>query len=362
MGLKWWFLLVPISIGIGFGVYVLYRRSRQAAENKLPLLVRSFRILELPEYQRALRLHNRIAVAALVMSIVVMCALIGTVLRPTTVRHPKIPVSSGPVDIMVCVGGNVMSRLAHFNGMPALFTVLQDKAKTFKYERVGLTHEFYRAFPVTSDLQFVDKRLNEIRAMAQDISDKPLVQEIIEPDDHFLFTRTPDSDRGQHDRTYPSMVDQLAMCALGIPALGADSGRGKMIIYYGNTNTSQSDQDSKIMPAKDLKRTIKAAGIQVNAINTKSGGIGGLVSQLVEESGGRAFDFPMGMYETTRPDEATQKKMMTSMIDEIIANEPNSAPDLSASMPVPWELPDLALQIALVAAVLLAAFRLGMRQ
>lgn len=361
MGLRWWFLLIPISIGIGLGVYLLYRRSRQAAENRLPLLVRSFRILELPEYQRALRLHNRIAVAALVMSIVVMCALTGAVMRPTTVRHPKIPVSSAPVDIMVCVGGTIMARLSHYNGMPALFTALHDKAKTFKYERVGLTREFYRAFPVTSDLQFVDKRLDEIRAMAQDISDKPLVQDIIEPDDHFLFRREPDPDRGQH-RVYASLVDQLAICALGIPALGADSGRGKMILYYGDTNSSQSDQDSKIMPAKDLKRTIKAAGIQVNAINTASGGIGGLVTQLAEESGGRVFDFPMGMYVTTRPDEATQKKKVASFIDEIIANEPNSAPDLSANIPVPWEVPDLALQIALVAALALALCRLGTRQ
>ena len=49
-------------------------------------------------------------------------------------------------------------------------------------------------------------------------------------------------------------------------------------------------------------------------------------------------------------------------VDEIIAIEPNSAPDLSAHMPVPWEVPDLVLQIALVAALALALCRLGTRQ
>jgi len=59
-----------------------------------------------------------------------------------------------------------------------------------------------------------------------------------------------------------------------------------------------------------------------------------------------------------------QKDELSSALDKILSNPPQSTLDdrrKDEQHPFQWDVPDLLLQIALIAAVVLAAARLGMR-
>jgi Ca-activated chloride channel family protein len=368
MGLKWPILLAPVAIGIAVAVFFAFRRSHHGWQGELPYLARSFRLTELPEYQRALRLHERLSIAALVLAIVAVTTLIGAALRPTWTYEPRLPGSDTPhVDIMLCFGPLFSLQFADKTGLAPLMTSLRDEVDGFGNQRIGMTNEFYRDFPVTADHQWVSQRMSEI----------------IEMTDEYLaadFSQQLSLNTGLFEResygTEPNVVDTLAMCAMGLPAVGSDNGRAKMIIYVGETEllddpgsiTHDTSPPKQIYSKGTLEQTIKAARIQVNTIvpDEVHGAIG-FVEKLVSDTGGQQIMYTEvdGIQVDPTPKHLqNQKDELAAAVDKILSNPPPSALDEAREESMrsfQWEVPDILLQIALLAVVGLAACRLGMR-
>ncbi|OMC04447.1 hypothetical protein A5733_21540 [Mycobacterium sp. NS-7484] len=357
MGVKWPLLLLPIAIAIGVAVWYAMRRTRFGWQGELPYLARSYRITTLPEYQRALRLHERLSVAALVFAIVAVFMLIGATLRPTKTYEPQLAGSDTPnVDIMLCFGPLYNIGLTDSSAISQLMNIVSEKVDGFGNQRIGMTKEFYRNFPVTSDLPWVSQRLSDIAKVAEAASAKDNPAAAFSSDSE-LYNRYADA--------RSSINDTIAMCAMGLPAVGSDNGRGRVILYVGGTK-SYSDTPPTYSDGM-LAEIVKDTKIQVNTI-VPGTHPGDFVTKLVKESGGRQYLYTevggiVGDDATPRKID-NQKEELSSAIDKILSNPPPSALDEQREEqkhPFRWDVPDLLLQIALIAAVGLAAARLGMR-
>lgn len=372
MDLRWPILLIPIAAAIGIAVWLARRESRRGWQGELPLLARAFRLTELPEYRRALRLHQRLTAAALVLAIVAVTALLAATVRPTRVYEPRPAGSDTPyVDIMLCFGPLFSLQFADGLGLVPLMTDLREKVDGFGNQRIGMTNEYYRVFPVTADHPWVSQRMGEITDLATSYIDSEDFTTRYQLDTA-LFERQSYSSLAR-----PNVVDTLAMCAMGLPAAGADNGRGKMIVFIGDTRLNDDpgrgnggSLDPRMYSKTTLEKTIKAAGIQVNAIvpDPITGPIG-FVEQLISDTGGQQLLYTEVGGLTARgpvpPKHVeNQKAELAGAVDKIFSHPPQAALDEArrqAMQPFDWDVPDLLLQIALVAVIGVAACRLGMR-
>lgn len=354
MGVKWPLLLLPIVVVIGVAVWYATRRMRYGWQGELPYLARSYRLTTLPEYQRALKLHERLSVAALVMAIIAVFMLIGATVRPTKTYEPQLAGSDTPhVDIMLCFGPLYSITLSDGIAIGQLMTIMRDKVDEFGNQRIGMTKDFYRNFPVTSDLPWVSNRLDEIAKVAEAASARDSSSR--------YTTETELFDRMSGRAT---INDTIAMCAMGLPAVGSDNGRGRVILYVGGTKTY--DTDPPTYSDDMLAGIVKDTKIQVNTI-VPGTHTGEFIDKLVKDSGGRQYLYTeVGGYGDAATPKKTdnQNEELSSAVDKILANPPQSALDdkrRDEQHPFQWDVPDILLQIALIATLGLAAARLGMR-
>jgi Ca-activated chloride channel homolog len=358
MDLKWPLLLLPIAAAIGVAVWYAMKHTRSGWQVELPYLARSYRLTTLPEYQRALRLHERISVAALVLAVVAVFMLIGATVRPTKTYQSQRTGSDNPhVDIMLCFGPDFTITSAASDGtvIGNLMSIMREKVDGFDNQRIGLTKDFYRSFPVTSDLPWVSDRLDAIAEIAKGPSGDGNFREKAQ-----LFERT-------NILAVTNVNDTVASCAMGLPAVGSDNGRGRAIIYIGDTEYSRSAPP--IYSDEMLLEVIKDAGIQLNTI-VPGTNPGEFFDNVVKASGGHQYLFTrlgngVGWDKPTPDKLANQKDELQSAVDKILSDPPPSVLDERSERrkpPFQWDVPDVLLQIALIAAVLLAATRLGMRR
>ncbi|MGE2737943.1 hypothetical protein [Mycolicibacterium vaccae] len=365
MDLRWPVVLL-VAAGVAAGAAWLATRRRDFGwQGQLPYLARSFRITELPEYQRALRAHQRLLVATLVVSIVAVTTLVVAVARPARTYQPDSAASDTPhVDIMVCFGPLFGLQFAEEKGLAPLLSALRTRVEQFGNQRIGLTHGYYRAIPVTADREWVVDRLDRIIETVGKSSEARAAGDLMgawRADDEGLFERS--------GGPMANPRDTLAMCAMGLPAVGRDNGRSRMIIYIGSVAREQPGQvDGALYSDEYLRKTVTAAGIQVSAIasNLTTGPIS-FTEQLVRDSGGKVVaytevdslfgDPPQRMIDNLQEE-------LESAVEKVLADPPPSALDIAdehARAPFQWDVPDLLLQLALIAAVALAGLRWGLR-
>lgn len=356
MELKWAILLVPIAVAVGVLVWFAVRRSRHSWQGELPYLARSFRLTQLPEYQRAVRRHEWLSIGALVLVALVVAALLIATTRPTKTYTPQLQGSDTPhVDIMLCFDPMFDMDQATENGLAPLMSDLANTVREFGNQRVGLTNGAYRAFPMTSDAGWAARRLDEIATAAQESADEGAFGSSM-PDD-YMFDHF--SSLGL------SPADTIAMCATGFPDVGTDNGRGRAIVYIGATKNY--DSDPGIYSVDEVAKVITTAGVQLNAL--VPGQIwDAQIAQLVRSSGGRQLlytEVSDSLSADPIPEHIeNQKDELSGAVDTILGNPPPSPLDEAqreSLRPFQWDVPDLLLQIALVAALALAACRVGMR-
>jgi Ca-activated chloride channel homolog len=296
-------------------------------------------------------------------------ALLVTTLRPTYTYHPEADSDTPYVDIMLCFAPFFDIDSADELGMVPLMTDLRAKVDEFGHQRIGMTTEFYRTFPVTADRRWVSQRLGEIIDVAE--------KAVADPSDYDLDTQAFERN-GYGGNIAPNVVDTLALCAMGFPAAGSDNGRGKQLIFIGNPR-SQDDPgqlaggeppEPQAFPRGTLDKTIAAAGIQVDAIIPDPlVDAPGVVETLVADSGGQRIYYTEAQRSLTDDSVSprhieNQKAELAAAVDSILGAPPRSALDevqQTAAAPFRWDVPDLLLQLALLATVGLAAARLGMR-
>jgi hypothetical protein len=368
MDMRWPLLLVPIAVAVAALVWLAFRRSHYGWQGKLPYLARSFRITELPEYRRAIRLHNRLSIVALVLSIITVAVLLLAVPRPTRTYHPQNGSNTPHVDIMLCFGPLFALQSADETGLVPLLTTLRGQVATFENQRIGMTHDFYRIFPVTADHQAALERMDAIIATAKAHIDAFAKHDYGQPGVHEdLYER--------HSDREADTIDTLAMCAMGLPSVGKDNGRGRMVIYIGPSLIADDPESApggtgqpSIYSKGALAETMKAAHIQVDAIvPTQTLGPMGFVEKLVKDTGGQQIQYTeVDDIETrsTPKHIENQKEEFNHAVNTILASPPDSKLDdaqREAMRPFRWDIPDLLLQLALIAAIGTAASRLGMR-
>ena len=157
---------------------------------------------------------------------------------------------------------------------------------------------------------------------------------------------------------------------MGLPAVGNDNGRGRMIIYFGDPRYENVDDPDYAYTGALVDKTIKAANIRVNAITMfRFVDPPGFVGKLAQSTGGRELQYTkVGSFlsdtKATPKQTGYQKEELAAALDQMLSNPPPSALDAArAKEPksFQWDVPNILLQIALIAAVGLAACRLGMR-
>ncbi|AMO63627.1 Uncharacterised protein [Mycolicibacterium phlei] len=367
MELKWPILLLPILIGVAVAVWAARRRSHHGWQGELPYLARSFRLTELPEYRRALRLHERLSVAALVFAIVLVATMTIATLRPTRTYENKPPGSDTPfVDIMLCFGPGTDFFGSAEVGLASVLTSLRDKVDSFGNQRIGMTHELYRVFPVTGDHQWVSDRMSEIIEIAEKLQ---------KDGNSFAARLSMNTDVYERRWSSVSVVDTLAMCTIGLPAAGTDNGRARQIVFIGDTRLpddpdwSNPSSEKRIYAKETLTEVVKAARVQVNAIVPRQvTGPMGFVENLINETGGQQIMYSkVGGFlgENASPEHlANQEEELSKAVTVILDKPPSSTLDEArqqTAAPFQWDVPGVFLTIALLAATGLAACRWGMR-
>lgn len=362
MELKWPVVLLLAVLGIA-ALVVLARRRPRRPQSELPYLARSFRLTELPEYRRAIRRYRRSAVAALALSAVLAIVLVLATARPVRTYTPHPPGGDTPfVDIMLCLGPDVSLFFGDDEkGVAALMNAMREQVDTFANQRFGLTHEFYRVIPVTADHRWVAQRLQAIADLAA--ADKAQRESM----DLEIFERS-----GSGSGAQPNVVDTLAMCAMGLPSAGTENGRGRQIIYVGNTSVysdpGSTSPPKQIYDTDTLAKVVATAGIQVNTlVPTQLVGPKGFVEELVDSSGGQQVYYTDIDGYNTKPTPAHAKNLADEFdhaLARILADPPPSALDTARQQEMrtfEWDVPDPLLRTALIAALCLAAARSGMR-
>ena len=120
------------------------------------------------------------------------------------------------------------------------------------------------------------------------------------------------------------------MCAMGLPTVGTDNGRGRMIVYVGNTEDfddpgaiiKYTEPPARIYPPSTLEKTIKAAGIQVNAIvpDMSDRGTVGFVQQLIKDTGGQHIECTEVAWRKPHPRQLDNlKDELSNAVDKIFA-------------------------------------------
>ncbi|BBY27542.1 hypothetical protein [Mycolicibacterium sediminis] len=376
MDLRWPLLLVLVVVAIGVVGFLAIKRTRHGWQGELPLLARSYRLTSLPEYQRALRLHERVSAAALVVSIVATAALIGATARPTWTYDPRADDTNTPhVDIMLCFGPGSSLYGGTLSDLRPLFETLGGIVETFGNQRIGMTNSLYRAFPMTADREWVAERFGEIVGVMKEVDAPKNGYDYVDRLGYFE-AKAPAYGSGPPAFT-PTVLDTLAMCATGLPAVGSDNGRGRMILYFGDaelpddpgtyTFSFTPPAATPLFSKATLEDTVKTAGIQVNAVVPEmSTQPLGFVEKLVGDTGGQHIEYTQLSSEEAadRGKADKQQEEISKAVEKILDNPPPSALDQvqqSAALPFDWDVPDLLLQLALVASIALAALRWGMR-
>ena len=132
------------------------------------------------------------------------------------------------------------------------------------------------------------------------------------------------------------LEDLLAMCLTGFPGFESHLHNGVRLVYVG------PDADARgpaLFTADRVRELARTAGVQVNVVLT--GADNGTLAALARDTGGRAL-----------PADAD----VPAHLADIRANPPAAVPTARHRAAKPTESPDVPLAVALLAALVLAAW------
>jgi len=304
--LIWWVVAIAGCVALAICIAAVLFRPMDAERRQLRPLANVARLTTLPEYVRAARIRSSSMIAAMILLVVIFAAAVIVAARPTGL--PSTAGTSGagqPEDVMLCVDGPATDPPAD-----ATLRYFAEQVKTFSTERIGLTSPNRRVVPLTRDYQYAAAQF----AGAGDGFVAPV----------------------SYDDYTQSAQDLLAMCLTGFPAFDQPPTQRRSMIYVGPDADGRGPALFTADKVRDLART---GGVQVNVVLT--GSDNGTLASLARDTGGRTF---------------SSDADVTAHLAEIRANPPPAVLTDDTTPLKPTESPDVPLAVALLAALLLAAW------
>lgn len=306
MDLIWLVVAIAGCVALAICIAAVLFRPMDAERRQLRPLANVGRLTTLPEYVRAARIRSSSMVVAMVLLVIVFAATVIAASRPTGL--PSAAGESGvgqPEDVMLCIDGPATDPAAN-----AALRYFAGQVKTFSTQRIGLTSPNRRVVPLTRDYQYAAAQFAGAGG------------EFVAPVSYVDYTE--------------GAEDLLALCLTGFPAFDEPPAQRRSLIYVG------PDADARepgLFTADRVRELARTAGVQVNVVLT--GSDNGTLASLARDTGGRAFSADADV---------------TAHLADIRANPPAAVPTDTTTPLKPTESPDVPLVVALLAALLLAAW------
>jgi hypothetical protein len=304
--LTWWVIAIAGCVALAICIAAVLFRPMDAERRQLRPLANVGRLTALPEYVRAARIRSSSMVITMVLLVVIFAAAVVAASRPTGLPSAAGESGAGqPEDVMLCVDGPATDP-----AQSAALRYFAEQVKTFSTQRIGLTSPNRRVVPLTRDYQYAAGKF----AGADD--------GFVAPVSYVDYTE--------------GAEDLLAMCLTGFPAFDKPPAQRRSVIYVG------PDSDGRRAPlftADKVRELARTAGVQVNVVLT--GSDNGTLASLARDTGGRAFSADADV---------------TAHLADIRANPPAAVPTDGTIPLKPTESPDVPLAVALLAALILAAW------
>ncbi|MDT5069931.1 MAG: hypothetical protein QOK02_6086 [Mycobacterium sp.] len=306
MDLTWWVVAIAGCVALAFCIAAVLFRPMDAERRQLRPLANVGRLTTLPEYVRAARIRSLSMVIAMVVLVIIFAAAVVAGSRPTGLPSAAGQSGTGqPEDVMLCVDGPATDPAAS-----ATLRYFAELVKTFSTQRIGLTSANRRVVPLTRDYQYAAAQF----AGAGD--------GFVAPVSYVDYTQ--------------GVEDLLAMCLTGFPAFDKPAAQRRSVIYVGPDTV---DRAPALFTADRVRELARTAGVQVNVVLT--GADDGSLATLARDTGGRAFSADADV---------------PAHLADIRAHPPAAVPTDATTPLKPTESPDVPLTVALLAALLLAAW------
>jgi hypothetical protein len=304
--LTWWVVAIAGCVALALCIAAVLFRPMDAERRQLRPLANVGRLTTLPEYVRAARIRSSSMVIAMVLLVVVFAAAVIAGSRPMGLPSAAGQSGAGqPEDVMLCVDGPATDPAAS-----ATLRYFAEQVKTFSTQRIGLTSPNRRVVPLTRDYQYAAAQF----AGAGD--------GFVAPVSYVDYTQ--------------GAEDLLAMCLTGFPAFDQPAAQRRSVIYVG---PEAVNREPALFTAARVRELARTAGVQVNVV--LAGSDDGSLAALARDTGGRAFSADADV---------------PAHLADIRAHPPAAAPTDTTTPLKPAESPDVPLAVALLAALLLAAW------
>jgi hypothetical protein len=312
--LTWWVVAIAGCVGLAICIAAVLFRPMDAERRQLRPLANVARLTTLPEYVHAARIRSSSMVIAMVLLVVIFAGAVVAASRPTGLPSAAGESGAGqPEDIMLCVDGPVTD--------PAASTTLRyfaEQVKTFDTQRIGLTSPNRRVVPLTRDYQYAAAQLSTYA--------QPEHSGFVAPVSYVDYAE--------------GAEDLLALCLTGFPSFNQPPAQRRSVIYVGPDAGGPPDERRPALFTGDrVKEMARTAGVQVNVIVT--GADTDTLASLARDTGGRSF---------------SADSDVTAHLADIRDNPPAAAATDDTARVKPAESPDVPLAVALVAALVLAAW------
>ncbi|MDT5267445.1 MAG: hypothetical protein QOI90_4071 [Mycobacterium sp.] len=314
MDLTWWVVAIVGCVALAICIAAVVFRPMDAERRQLRPLANVSRLTTLPEYVRAARIRSSSMIIAMVLLVIVFAGAVIAASRPNGL--PSAAGESGsvqPEDIMLCVDGPVTDPTAS-----ATLRYFAEQVKTFDTQRIGLTSPNRRVVPLTRDYQYAAAQLSTYAQPERD--------GFVAPVSYVDYAE--------------GAEDLLALCLTGFPSFDQPPAQRRSVIYVGpDAGGAPDERRPALFTADRVKEMARTAGVQVNVIVT--GADTDALASLARDTGGRSF---------------SADSDVTAHLADISGNPPAAAATDDTAPVKPAESPDVPLAVALLAALLLAAW------
>jgi hypothetical protein len=312
--LTWWVVAIAGCVALAICIAAVVFRPMDAERRQLRPLANVGRLTTLPEYVRAARIRSSSMIIAMVLLVIVFAGTIIAASRPTGLPSAAGESGSGqPEDIMLCVDGPVTDPAAS-----ATLRYFAEQVKTFDTQRIGVTSPNRRVVPLTRDYQYAAAQLSAY----------------VQPEHGGFVAPVSYVDYAE------GAEDLLALCLTGLPSFDQPPAQRRSVIYVGpDAGGAPDERRPALFTADRVKEMARTAGVQVNVIVT--GADSDTLASLARDTGGRSF---------------SADSDVTAHLADIRDNPPAAAATDDTAPVKPAESPDVPLAVALLAALLLAAW------
>jgi hypothetical protein len=312
--LTWWVVAIVGCVALAICIAAVVFRPMDAERRQLRPLANVSRLTTLPEYVRAARIRSSSMIIAMVLLVIVFAGAVIAASRPTGLPSAAGESGSGePEDIMLCVDGPVADPAAS-----ATLRYFAEQVKTFDTQRIGLTSPNRRVVPLTRDYQYAAAQLSTYAQPERD--------GFVAPVSYVDYAE--------------GAEDLLALCLTGFPSFDQPPAQRRSVIYVGpDAGGAPDERRPALFTADRVKEMARTAGVQVNVIVT--GADTDALASLARDTGGRSF---------------SADSDVTAHLADISGNPPAAAATDDTAPVKPAESPDVPLAVALLAALLLAAW------